>query len=226
MSATHPRLKKSIQEREKQTKAILETDKPLSSLEDWGKSQSKEIDLIIYKDGVGYKNGIAIVKETKTETKLQEDKHCSIETFKEQERIRNETKDATKKVKWAEGIAEPKPRKPRKPKVSLQVAEPLQEELAVPIKTQQANTTIDYMNLEHMGETKVIIAKTLQYDYFTIPIEFDANDISIIDRKLYYKNMLVDCKAPNQPSDINSPIEVWVDFKVEDYNYYFQKPIM
>ena len=212
MSATHPAYLRSLKE-----KQALKDKKPLRSLEDWGEelnSQSKDIDLIVFKNGIGYKNGIAVISETKKEITLQEHKPCI------------EKKDM-KKVKWEEGIAEPKPRKSKthKPKV-LQVAVPLEAELAVPITTQQANTTIDYMNLEHMGKTKVVIAKTLQYDYFNIPIEWDAKDINITDRNLYYKNMLVDCKAPNQPADRHTPIEIWVDFKINDYSFYFQKPTM
>lgn len=212
MSATHPRLKKSIQEKEKakmnqqlQEYIKKEKDKPLRSLEEWGeelKSQSKDTDLIIYKDGVGYKNEVAVVAETKDEYKLQEDKPCSIETFK----------DATKQVKCE---AQRKPRTYR-PKVKEQVAVPIQPQV----------TTIDYMNLEYMAETKVIIAKHINYDYYKIPIEWEQEDINITDRKLYYKGMLVDCKATNQPKDKNTPIEIFVDFKISDYSYYFQQPTM
>ena len=195
--------KKPIQRKSKMNQQLQkyiekEKDKPLRSIEDWCeelKSQSK--DMVIY-------------EETKQETQLQEYKPIK-------------TKYATKQVKCEEGIAEPKQRKARKPKV-LQVEEPLQ--LAVPILTEQANTTIDYINLESMGERKVVIAKTLQYDYFNIPIDWEAKDISIIDRRLYYKDMLIDCKATNQPRDRNTPLEVWIDFKVCDYSFYFQKPTM
>jgi hypothetical protein len=163
--------------------------KELRSLEEWGeelKSQSKDLNLIIYEDGVGYKNGIPVVNETKTETKIQEHKPC----------IKEE----------------------RKPKV----AEPKRKiQLAEPVRTQIEDTIIEYKNLEHIGKTKVIIAKTLHYDYFNIPTEWEAYDICIINRHLYYKGVYVDCKAPNQPQDRRKPLEVWVDFKVEDYSYYF-----
>ena len=96
-------------------------------------------------------------------------------------------------------------------------------QIAEPVRTQTEDTIIEYKNLEHMGETKVIITKTLHYDYFKIPIEWEAEDIEIKHRRLYHKGKhIINCSADNQPKDLDYPLELWVDFKVSDYSQYFQ----
>ena len=180
MSATHPRLKKSIQEKAVMNQQLQEyikkeKDKPLRSLEDWGeelKSQSK--DIVIY-------------EETKQETQLQEYK--------------------------------PLPREETEPTLG----EIYQKSPYLQIEHLQ---TEQYIRSEPITDKKIIIARTIHYDYFEVPIDWDSKDIKIHYRELYYKQMKVECKAKYAPRDINYPRELYIDYKVQDYTHYFQQPTM